>query len=327
MKSAPLVSVVVPSYNHARFLPERLDSILGQSFTDLEVIVLDDASSDNSAEIIEEYASKEDRIRHRINEKNSGSVFVQWITGVGMARGKYVWIAESDDVAHPDLLQELVPKLEQNGTLAVAQCASIIIDENGKQKGSTIPWTDDLAPGRWAVDHVNDGNAECRSYMVVRSTVPNASAVLFRKAMFEEVDKEIPLRLCGDRLFWSRLLTKGGICYCAKPLNFFRKHSGSVTHAWKARLYASESLVVTREVHARYAYAGKEQKELAVKLMAYWGRLIKAGGSLSLFPLTGFLWRLDSGIALKFFFTYSMDLFAHLLKAPLRSVKRSVTGR
>jgi len=326
VKSAPLVSVVVPSYNHARFLRERLDSILAQTFTDFEVIVLDDASTDNSAEIIGEYAN-DARIRYLINEKNSGSVFVQWINGVGMAKGKYVWIAESDDVAHPDFLRELVPKLEQDGTLAIAQCASIIIDENGKSKGSTIPWTEDLAPGRWAADHVNDGNAECRSYMVVRSTVPNASAVLFRKAMFEEVDKKIPLRLCGDRLFWSRLLTMGGISYCAKPFNSFRKHSGSVTHAWKARLYASESLVVTREIYARYAYGGKEQKDLAAKLNTYWGRLVKGGGSLALIPLTGFLLRLDLGVALKFFCMHIGDLFGHMAKGPLRSVKRSLSGR
>ena len=98
--------VIVPNYNHARFLRQRLDSILAQTFQDFELILLDDCSTDESRTILEEYA-RDPRVRLDFNEVNSGSPFKQWNKGVRFARGKYVWIAESDDYADPRLLEAL----------------------------------------------------------------------------------------------------------------------------------------------------------------------------------------------------------------------------
>src|SRR5246127_2931841 len=103
----PTVSVVVPNYNHARFLPERIESILRQSYQDFELILLDDCSSDDSRAILSQYAD-DPRVRLEFNAVNSGSTFKQWNKGVRLARGKYVWIAESDDYADERLLQRLV---------------------------------------------------------------------------------------------------------------------------------------------------------------------------------------------------------------------------
>ena len=104
----PVVSVIVPNYNHAQFLPSRLDSILGQTFADFEVIYLDDASTDNSERVIAPFL-EDRRIRVIRNTVNSGSAFKQWNRGVREARGEYVWIAEADDSAEPTLLSRLVP--------------------------------------------------------------------------------------------------------------------------------------------------------------------------------------------------------------------------
>src|ERR1700756_5018477 len=94
----PTVSVIVPNYNHARFLPKRIDSILRQSFQDFELILLDDCSTDDSRSILSQHAS-DPRVRIEFNQVNSGSPFKQWNRGVGLARGQYIWIAESDDYA------------------------------------------------------------------------------------------------------------------------------------------------------------------------------------------------------------------------------------
>ena len=103
---APLVSVIVPNYRHAAFLPERLASILGQTVTDLEVILLDDASGDGSAEILRACAAQDGRVSHVVvNTTNSGGPFRQWRRGVDLARGTWIWIAESDDGCAPDLLE------------------------------------------------------------------------------------------------------------------------------------------------------------------------------------------------------------------------------
>ena len=106
--SAPKVSVIVPNYNHAPYLRQRLDSIINQTFRDFEVIVLDDASTDNSREIIQTYAHYP-QLRFLFNGTRNGSAFKQWQKGLESARGEYIWFAESDDCASPHFLSKLLP--------------------------------------------------------------------------------------------------------------------------------------------------------------------------------------------------------------------------
>lgn len=99
--SSPTVSIIVPNYNHSKYLNQRLDSILNQTYQDFEVILLDDVSSDNSVEILQAY-SKHPKVSHLIvNEQNSGNTFKQWQKGIALAKGTFVWIAESDDFCEP----------------------------------------------------------------------------------------------------------------------------------------------------------------------------------------------------------------------------------
>src|SRR5437588_9034397 len=127
--STPLVSVIVPNYNHAKYLPRRLESILAQTAVDFELILLDDCSTDDSRSLLTRFAATDARCRCVFNAKNSGSVFRQWNLGVGMARGKYIWIAESDDWAAPTFLAQLVSALERNPRCGIAYCQSRTIDE------------------------------------------------------------------------------------------------------------------------------------------------------------------------------------------------------
>src|ERR1700691_397600 len=107
----PRVSIVIPNYNHARFLRNRVDSVLRQTFQDFELIILDDCSSDESRSVLSSYAA-DPRIKIEFNASNSGSVFKQWNKGVKLGRGDYVWIAESDDYADQNMLKRLVTLLE-----------------------------------------------------------------------------------------------------------------------------------------------------------------------------------------------------------------------
>lgn len=103
-----LVSVIIPNYNHAAYLRQRIDSVLSQSFDDFELILLDDCSTDNSREVLESYW-QHPKLSHLIyNETNSGSVFRQWQKGIDLAKGEFIWIAESDDYAHPQFLEKLL---------------------------------------------------------------------------------------------------------------------------------------------------------------------------------------------------------------------------
>ena len=108
------VSVIVPNYNHAAFLHDRISSILNQSYQNFELIILDDCSTDNSLAIIEQF-KEEKAVSHVIlNTKNSGSTFKQWEKGLNLAKGEYIWIAESDDFADRQFLERAVEILDEN---------------------------------------------------------------------------------------------------------------------------------------------------------------------------------------------------------------------
>ena len=149
----------------------------------MEIILLDDASTDNSRAILQKFSSEESRARFIPNTQNSGSTFKQWRKGLSQARGKYVWVAESDDAAEPAFLETLVEKLEANPGLSLAYCQLQMVSPNGEKLGTPEePWLSEIDPLRWKTDFVNDGIDEIRRSLVVKNTILNASGVVFRNA-------------------------------------------------------------------------------------------------------------------------------------------------
>ena len=227
-KEEALVSVIVPNYNHEKYLPERLRSITGQTYQNMEIILLDDASTDNSRAILQKFSSDENRARFIPNTQNSGSTFKQWRKGLSQARGKYVWLAESDDAAEPTFLETLIEKLEASPGLSLAYCQLQMVSPNGEKLGTPEqPWLSEIDPLRWNTDFVNDGIDEIRRSLVVKNTILNASGVVFRNAegIADLVDDS--MRLCADWLFWVRLLQSGGLAYVAQPLSRWRLQSSN----------------------------------------------------------------------------------------------------
>lgn len=230
MRKPPPVTVIVPVYNHAPFLRQRMDNILSQSFRDFEVIVLDDASTDDSFEIAKTYAD-DPRVRIIRNEVNSGSPFHQWRKGIELARGQFLWIAEGDDACTPDLLRELLPFFT-DPDVAFAYCDSNVIDERDQPIGSYQSYYESLDFSHWKMDWVLPGEAEVNMGLGVKNTIPNASAVLFRKAHLlpAMLDDIADMRLSGDWLLYLHLARQHRIGYRSKPLNFHRKHTATITH-------------------------------------------------------------------------------------------------
>lgn len=217
------ISVIMPNYNHAPFLKERLDSILAQDYPDFEVILLDDASTDDSVAILKQY-TKHPKVKMLIEGKtNSGNTFVQWERGLKQATGDYIWIAESDDVAQPSLLTTLVAAIEQNDAV-LAFCASHKIDETG----AVVYRNNDH---QWQHDFCMDGADFVRQYLLGYSHICNASAVVFRRDAAENVEMaEVQqYSASGDRLFWAQLAMNGKVAYVAQPLNGFRQHTHKVS--------------------------------------------------------------------------------------------------
>lgn len=228
---SPLVSVVVPSYNHEKFLKERIDSIVNQTFQDFELIILDDLSPDNSREIIERYRTHPKVSKIVYNEKNSGSTFFQWNKAIfELAQGEFIWIAESDDVAESNFLETLVPVLKNDPEIVLAYCQSARMDSEGNITGSWKDWTDTLPEGKiFEHSFTMDGYEYIEKYLIHKNTVPNASAVLFKKSPYiESKGAKTELKTNGDWDLWIKLVTQGNIYYHRAELNNFRYHSSSV---------------------------------------------------------------------------------------------------
>jgi len=223
------VSVIIPNYNHAEYLPKRIESVLNQSYKNLEIIILDDCSPDNSREIISKYAAGDARIKTVYNEHNSGSTFKQWNKGFSLAKGKYIWIAESDDYADNSFLATLLPFLEGNDKVGLAYSASYTVDEHNAILDEGEAYFAELDSHLWKEDFVLDGLPLIRNAMVKGNVIPNASAVVLRKSVIQQIGPaDGTKRLVGDWLYWAQILACNKIAYCAKPLNYFRKHTNNV---------------------------------------------------------------------------------------------------
>jgi glycosyltransferase involved in cell wall biosynthesis len=223
------VSVIVPSYNHAQYLEERIESILKQTYTAFELILLDDLSPDNSAEILNKY-KHHPKVSHCImNEKNSGSTFHQWNKGISLAKGELIWIAESDDVADNTFLEKLVAHFIQNSNLVLAYSQSHRMNAHGEVTGSWKDFTDAVDPILFTHDFEMSGLEYIDHFLNAQNTVPNASGVLFKKQTYLEVGGANPsLRFIGDWEIWAKIISQGDIFYTAECLNYFRYHDTSV---------------------------------------------------------------------------------------------------
>ena len=222
------VSVIVPNYNHGKYLRRRVESILAQRYQDFELILLDDCSTDESREILRAYAG-DARVRVEFNAQNSGTPFKQWNKGVRMARGKYVWMAESDDYADERLLERLVAVLEAEPEVAFAYCRSWRVGEEDEEMGYADSYLERLDAQHWKQDFVADGREECRRYFVMCAPVWNASAVVFRKEVYERVGMaDERMRVSADYKVWAKMAMEGKIGYVGEPLSYYRTHLENV---------------------------------------------------------------------------------------------------
>jgi len=263
------VSVIVPNYNHERYLPERLESIFRQSYPVYEIIVLDDASSDRSLAVIEASARQARReVRVEPNAVNTGRPPAQWRKGLALAGGEYVWIAESDDLADPEFLREAVGMLERTGA-GFCFCDSWQIDaEGGKTAGSYAYYVDDIEPGTFLSDFVMPGQELLERFLCVKNVIMNMSGVLWRRSALEAAlaaagDSLDRLRLAADwRLYVQACALGHSVAYIARSLNGHRRHERGIT----ASLDKLSHLAEVREMQqlvARLVRVGVEKRLLA----------------------------------------------------------------
>jgi glycosyltransferase involved in cell wall biosynthesis len=260
-----LVSIIVPNFNHRRFLPDRFMSIFGQTYRNCEIIFLDDGSTDDSVNYVRSLKSPFP-LRILVNEVNGGSVFRQWDRGIAEAHGELVWIAESDDSASFDFLERLERSTREHPTTGFVYSQSRIISESGEILEETPSYLREIHPTRWSHDYFSKGGDEVANYLALRNTIPNASACVFRRSVFAKVNlAEMSLRLCGDWLAYATILANADIAFVAKPLNYFRRHVGSVrVQSDRSDQRLRETYVVQKFIEEHFSLV-PEMKEMACR--------------------------------------------------------------
>ncbi len=266
----PKVTVITPNYNYARYLPQRLDSILAQTLRDFELIILDDASTDNSRQVIESYRH-DPRVRTVFNEQNSGSVFKQWNLGLRQATGQYVWIAEADDFAEPMLLETLVNRLDRYPNVGLAMSQSWIVNEDGRaisvNKSSALfqfygaDRTGDIY--HFNEDFIANGRDFCLQYMYKYNHIPNASAVVFRRSVLEAVNgAPEDMQLGGDHMTYVKMLEHSDIASVGAHLNYFRCHPATTRARTSFLVSVRELRDVQRQINDHYRLGERDRHYL-----------------------------------------------------------------
>ena len=239
----PKVSVIIPNYNHARFLEQRINTVLNQTYQDFDLLILDDCSKDDSRTIIESYR-KHPKVTILYNEENSGSVFKQWGKGINNTTGKYIWIAESDDYSDITFLEEMVKLLETYPTAGIIYCASNVSNEQGIAK-------DIMKRPKQSYDKVIEkdvflinGRDECNNLLLKKCSIPNvSSAVVVRKAI-NHLELSYNFKLAGDWLFYINIALHYDFIYLNNPLNYFRYLQNSVGNTATLAVYCKEKLKI-----------------------------------------------------------------------------------
>lgn len=226
----PLVSVIVPNYNHAKYLRQRLDSIYNQKYTNIEVILLDDCSSDESRNILSHYAEKYPKItRTYFNEKNSGGVFYQWKKGLSLAKGEFVWIAESDDYCDTNFLNCLIPAFNDEAVM-LAYCRTDFM-KNNKKVWTLEQYASDTSID-WRCSFVETTHNLMNKGFAFKNIIPNVSSAVFRNTGFSSIlsnQEWYSLKLCGDWLFYLNIAKGGRIAYSSRTTNYYRQHENNTS--------------------------------------------------------------------------------------------------
>lgn len=237
------VSVLIPTYKFARYLPEAIESVLAQDYPNFELLISDDCSQDGSAEIIARYAANDPRIRVQIHSSNLGMV-KNWNWCLDHSDGEFIkFVFGDDNLASLGALTKMVQMLEADDGVTMAVSARNIIDETSQ----ILRVRNNL--GQKAVYPGTDVIIRCLEKNV--NLVGEPSVVLFRRRDaargFDTRYRQLP-----DLEMWFHLLEKGNLAFTPEPLCSFRKHSLQQTEVNRSgRFDRKEHLIMLREYHAR----------------------------------------------------------------------------
>jgi glycosyltransferase involved in cell wall biosynthesis len=206
----------MPSYNHEKFISEAIESVLGQDFEDLELIIVDDASTDTSRQIIKKYAVEDARVRVILHETNCG-IAKTMNDSIAAAKGKFLTYIASDDVWMKDLLSKQLAVLESDEDLIVWSEAEII-DESGQPVGSTFSEFWSSAAEKKTGDAFHDLLGRWETFI---------GAMIYKRANQGDIKYDERLKYANDYKFNLELAAKYAFYVIPEPLTKYRAHASN----------------------------------------------------------------------------------------------------
>jgi glycosyltransferase involved in cell wall biosynthesis len=282
LQSDITISAVIPNYNYADFMKERIYSILCQTEKVSEIIILDDVSTDNSIavcnEIVQSLSPYID-IRIVANKVNNG-VFRQWYKGFKLAKGEYVWICEADDYCDKQLLEQNMKPLKSDRGIVLSYSQTAVINENGKIQDPSLKDAIDIrGTGHWDNNFIANGKKELIEYAYLNNEVANVSATLIKKsANWREYFRgSFAMKQAGDWQIYNNIMLKGKVAYNSRPLNYYRMHGDNVSAVTKKQLHYNEIKQVHKKLFCQLGDkypSNKQMQEIATRydvLIHTWG--------------------------------------------------------
>jgi glycosyltransferase involved in cell wall biosynthesis len=211
----PVVSVIMPSYNHEKFIPEAIESVLGQTFRDLELIIIDDRSRDNSQQIIDEFAQKDNRIKKIFHRENLG-IAKTINEGIKNSTGKYIALIASDDMWIYEKLEKQLKIIEADENLVV-WCNSAIIDSNSNLTGE--------------ITSEKYKNATPHGYVfeeIVNSWI-SGSGIIIKRENIQDMRYSENLKYLNDTQFYADLAYRYQFYYMMEALSKYRLHGDNAS--------------------------------------------------------------------------------------------------
>jgi glycosyltransferase involved in cell wall biosynthesis len=213
----PKVSVVIPTYNRAHFLPETIQSVLAQSFQDFEIIVVDDGSVDSTKEVVDSFQDR--RISYIYQENQGGSAARN--TGIKASSGEYIVPLDSDDILLKDAIEKGVQTLDSHPEAAFSYGHAHLIDERG-QVFSILKQRQKLSYVGKSVDKIEE-------FLILGDYVPGCTIMIRRKCLFDVGLFDPTFPGSQDYELVVRLTRKYPIAYIAEPLAKYRIHPGRLS--------------------------------------------------------------------------------------------------
>lgn len=279
---APLVSAIVPNYNHAAFLVERLQSIAGQTYRNIEIIVLDDCSTDDSRAVIERTAPTLGvPVRLHFNEANSGGVFRQWRKGLSLARGELIWICESDDFCEPDFLERMIPHFADHSvTMAFGRIQFAKAD--GARMDGLDAYREGAEPGIWNAPLVRPAARWFAGAFGVNNVIANVGGSLFRNVPLPDAvwDEAGSFRICGDWYLYLHIAGAGQIAFEPAAVSYFRQHASNTSaRNFDKAYYYEENVRVLTEIARHWGIPRETRERFLGKVRAQYDHFGVAGVS------------------------------------------------